>query len=183
MREKIFQKSLECGAEVYLIMLGTNDANVSNWDRNLFRIAYKALVRKYTELRQKPLVFLMIPPACFEDPSSGISGFGVHPEYLGSRKLLFRHLLEPFPTGSEAGKIGRTAGGTHRGPRRLISAVMTNKAVPPVKRQGDVAVRAADRLSAGPAGDKIAHAPPVKEEHHLFLPLKRLLHPLIQGPG
>ena len=91
-REKIFQKSLECGAEVYLIMLGTNDANVSNWDRNLFRISYKALVRKYTELRHKPLVFLMIPPACFEDPSSGISGFGVHPEYLEEAAKIIRQI-------------------------------------------------------------------------------------------
>lgn len=75
--DKLYQRSLECKADIYLIMLGSNDAKPHNWNTDKFEKEYDEFVRKYRELDNKPQVILMIPPHCFPDKETGIVGFGI----------------------------------------------------------------------------------------------------------
>ena len=61
-KDKFYQISLHCGAEIYLIMLGTNDAKPYNWDRERYRRELASFVEEYRALPQQPRVVLMTPP-------------------------------------------------------------------------------------------------------------------------
>lgn len=76
-RDHIFRRSLECRAEVYLILLGTNDAKPFNWNRDRFEREYEAFVRNYTEQPDAPRVVLMTPPQVFGTDSRGMAAFGI----------------------------------------------------------------------------------------------------------
>ena len=47
--DKLYQRSLECKADIYLIMLGSNDAKPHNWNTDKFEKEYDEFVRKYAE--------------------------------------------------------------------------------------------------------------------------------------
>ena len=64
-REEIYEASLKAQAEVYVIMLGTNDSKPQNWDAGKFREELEALVRVYQALPSHPTVYLMTPPKAF----------------------------------------------------------------------------------------------------------------------
>ena len=81
-RDKFYPISLRCGAECYLIMLGTNDAKPYNWNRERYARALDALVREYAGLPQYPLVILMTPPQCYDDPRLGKVGFDIDRETI-----------------------------------------------------------------------------------------------------
>ena len=73
----IYQYSLKCHAETYLIMLGTNDAKRFNWNRERFAEQYPQFVHSYLNLGNQPEVILMIPPCVFADEESGAVAFGI----------------------------------------------------------------------------------------------------------
>ena len=81
-RDKFYNISLRCGAEIYLIMLGTNDAKPYNWDKERYRRELKAFVSEYSALSHHPSVILMTPPQCFEDPKLGKVGFDIDKETI-----------------------------------------------------------------------------------------------------
>lgn len=81
-RDRIFRRSLECGADMYLILLGTNDAKPFNWNRGRFEREYEAFVRNYTERPNAPGVILMTPPRVFGTDSRGMAAFGIQAEIL-----------------------------------------------------------------------------------------------------
>ena len=81
-RDKFYRISLRCRAEVYLILLGTNDAKPYNWDRERYERELKAFVREYVSLENHPRVVLMTPPRCFEDPKTGIVAFDISGETI-----------------------------------------------------------------------------------------------------
>ena len=76
--DHIFQRSLACGAELFLILLGTNDAKPSNRDRERFERDYEAFVHNYTQLQHAPRVVVMTPPQVFGTDEHGVAAFGVH---------------------------------------------------------------------------------------------------------
>lgn len=80
--DKIFEYSLECGAETYLILLGTNDAKPWNWDQKRFEKDYESFIKRYIELPGKPEVILMTPPQCFPDETSGIVPYGIRKDVI-----------------------------------------------------------------------------------------------------
>ena len=81
-KDKFYQISLHCGAEIYLIMLGTNDAKPYNWDRERYRRELASFVEEYRALPQKPRVLLMTPPRCYDDPKIGKVAFDIDRETI-----------------------------------------------------------------------------------------------------
>lgn len=64
-REKAFMKSLNCKANKYILMLGTNDSKPVNWNPDRFENELDVFVKYYLELESKPDVILMQPPRSF----------------------------------------------------------------------------------------------------------------------
>ena len=81
-KDKFYQISLHCGAEIYLIMLGTNDAKPYNWDRERYRRELASFVEEYRALPQQPRVVLMTPPRCYDDPKIGKVAFDIERETI-----------------------------------------------------------------------------------------------------
>lgn len=76
-QEDRFTASQEYKADYVLLMLGTNDAQASNWvDDATFSTDYKAIVESYRNLSSKPQVILITPPVIREND------FGYQPELL-----------------------------------------------------------------------------------------------------
>ena len=76
--DRLFRRSLECKADVYLILIGTNDARAFNRNAGRFQSDYEAFVRNYTELPNAPRVIVMTPPHVFGADGHGVAAFGIH---------------------------------------------------------------------------------------------------------
>ncbi|MCR5230760.1 MAG: hypothetical protein K6D03_11600 [Solobacterium sp.] len=75
--DKFYPISKAVKAEIYLIMLGTNDAKPYNWNGDRYRRELKAFLEEYMNLENHPRVIVMIPPHCFEDPKIGAVAFDI----------------------------------------------------------------------------------------------------------
>lgn len=76
-RDRIYEDSLSCKADLYLIMFGTNDAKPQNWIEDRFRTDYENFVKRYLDFPDHPRVVLMIPPHCFPEGDGPIASFGI----------------------------------------------------------------------------------------------------------
>ena len=65
--DRFYQESLGSGAGIFLLMLGSNDAKVFNWDESNYRRELSEFVRTYLSLPQHPVVILMQPTAVWKD--------------------------------------------------------------------------------------------------------------------
>lgn len=81
-KEKFWKLTHEVQAEIYLLMLGTNDSKPYNWDAERFERQYGEFAQSYRELSQKPRVILMAPPCCFPDPQTGTVGYDIDGEIV-----------------------------------------------------------------------------------------------------
>ena len=79
--DRFYQASLQCGAEIYLLMLGSNDAKYYNWNESNYRKELREFVDTYRSLPQHPLVILMQPTAAWRD-RHGKDPFGIRPEII-----------------------------------------------------------------------------------------------------
>lgn len=52
-------------ADLYLIMLGTNDSKPQNWNAEQYRAQLKKFAKEYQQLPHEHTVCLMTPPSCF----------------------------------------------------------------------------------------------------------------------
>lgn len=75
--DKFYPISKETKAEIYLILLGTNDAKPYNWNEERYERELHALLKEYIEMEHGPKVILMSPPHCYEDKKSGIVLFDI----------------------------------------------------------------------------------------------------------
>ena len=67
-----YTASLNAAADVYIVMLGTNDANRKNdWDAALYESDLKDMVDAYRAANPETAVTLMAPPAVFPDSATG----------------------------------------------------------------------------------------------------------------
>ena len=78
----MFDRALGSGADVFLLMLGTNDTKDRYWDAAQFYTDFRYLAQSILDLRPKSLI-LMLPPKAFAG-SSGVTAFGVSDERLSS---------------------------------------------------------------------------------------------------
>ena len=67
-----YPKSLEAAADMYIIMLGTNDANkVNEWDAALYESDLNDMVDAYRGANPDAVIYLIAPPAVFPDAKTG----------------------------------------------------------------------------------------------------------------
>ena len=63
--ENFYEISHDSGADIFVIMLGTNDSKPYNWDAESYRAELADFARSYMELPNAPQVYLMTPPRAF----------------------------------------------------------------------------------------------------------------------
>ena len=75
--QPVYTASQASGADIFIIMLGTNDSKPYNWEGNadLYRTELEAFVRSYMELENEPDIYLMVPPKAF--PVDGVIGYDI----------------------------------------------------------------------------------------------------------
>ena len=68
-KEKYYYQSLKERADIYIIMLGTNDSKPYNWEENkdLYQEELVEMIRGYQYLPDKPEVIVLQPPKCFPE--------------------------------------------------------------------------------------------------------------------
>lgn len=76
--EKEYQKTLKEKADIYIIMLGTNDSKIKNWNTDDYKEQLRAFVRSYQETGEGTKVYLMQPPRSFPDAVTGKVRYGIH---------------------------------------------------------------------------------------------------------
>ena len=81
-KEEYFKISQDINADIYLIMLGTNDTKPFNWNEERFKKEFYNFVSTYINLENKPKVILMTPPACFPEESLKIVAFEINEEII-----------------------------------------------------------------------------------------------------
>ena len=80
--DKFYAISKEIKADLYLIMLGTNDAKPYNWNAKRYADELKSFLKEYIELENRPEVIVMIPPECFVNKSLGKVAFDIDKEVI-----------------------------------------------------------------------------------------------------
>lgn len=74
MSEKTYQSALAMKPDVVIIMLGTNDTKVQNWNfKDTFVADYTKLVASFQSLESKPLIYV-----CRPCPVPGNGGYGIN---------------------------------------------------------------------------------------------------------
>ena len=63
----MYEESIAANADVYILMLGTNDSKPSNWISGDFKAELKEFAKTYLDLSNKPTVFLATPPKAFPE--------------------------------------------------------------------------------------------------------------------
>ena len=91
--DQIYARSLQCKAETYLIMLGTNDGKYINWIRERYERDLNELVSSYRQLDNHPTVILMTPPSCFPDKDGNVA-FGINAAFVGEAAAVVRKIGE-----------------------------------------------------------------------------------------
>ena len=71
--ESYYTESLELKADIYIIMLGSNDSRPSCWNEENYRTELREFVESYQAVSDDTKVYLMQPPKCFAPSGYGIS--------------------------------------------------------------------------------------------------------------
>ncbi len=82
--DKFYRESKRGCADIYLIMLGTNDAKPYNWNAGRFEQQLDSFCDEYIRLKHHPRVILMTPPHCFADRVTGVVGFDIDGNILNN---------------------------------------------------------------------------------------------------
>ena len=83
-REKFYTATHEVAADIYIIMLGTNDSKPFNWKGNedKYKPELKAFVESYQKVQETPCIYLMQPPRAFGllNDKLDFVGYSIKPE-------------------------------------------------------------------------------------------------------
>lgn len=69
--EDFFASSQAENADIYVIMLGSNDSKPQFWNKEQFTEEYREFIKTYLDLECAPTVYVMIPPAIFIEQDGG----------------------------------------------------------------------------------------------------------------
>ena len=93
-----FRLSKECGAQGYLIMLGTNDSKPGYWNAEAYEEQLEEFALSYVNLPQNPEVVLITPPCAFAADGSDTAAYDI-------RNSVIRDEISPIVK-RVAGKLG-----------------------------------------------------------------------------
>ena len=79
-RKRVYRESLAWNPDIVLLMLGTNDTKHRNWDPEVFRRDYTAIVQSYKQLPSHPRIILIAPIRIHL--VAGLPLMGLHPEHM-----------------------------------------------------------------------------------------------------
>lgn len=79
-KEKMYKSSLDCNADIYTIMLGTNDTKKWNWDAARYEAELEEFAKKYIAIAGADHVFLMRPIHSFK--VLGFNTYGIRDEQI-----------------------------------------------------------------------------------------------------
>ena len=65
--EQAYQEALKSNADIVILMLGTNDSKISQWNEEDFRRDYLEMSRNFLAMESKPSLYIMIPPPLYAD--------------------------------------------------------------------------------------------------------------------
>ena len=82
--EPEYKKTLKEKGDVYIIMLGTNDSKVRNWNTEDYKEQLRAFVTSYQKVNQRAKIYLMQPPRCFPDEKTGIVNYKVKNDLIAT---------------------------------------------------------------------------------------------------
>ena len=69
----LYPYTLDLKADVYLVMLGSNDTKPQNWNEENYETQLKEFLKGYMSLSNHPRVIVMIPSECFPDETGKIA--------------------------------------------------------------------------------------------------------------
>ena len=64
---QVYQMALKSNPDIFVFMLGTNDAKSYNWDQKNFTKDFIDIVQTLKNVPSQPEVFVMIPPPLYQD--------------------------------------------------------------------------------------------------------------------
>jgi lysophospholipase L1-like esterase len=68
---ELYTNSLAEEADIYVIMLGSNDSKPEFWNKEQFILEYTEFIRGYLDLDSAPTVYVMIPPRVYVEQDGG----------------------------------------------------------------------------------------------------------------
>ena len=80
--ENFYELSHEAAADIYVIMLGTNDSKPYNWNAEKYRSELTDFVKSYMSLENAPAVYVMTPPAAFVVDGADAVGYDIQAETI-----------------------------------------------------------------------------------------------------
>ena len=80
-----YERSMESDADMFIIMLGTNDSNANTWNEDSFREDYSELLDTYLEAFPEAAIYTMTPPCAYNMEESDTAAGGVQPEVLDAQ--------------------------------------------------------------------------------------------------
>ena len=69
----LYPHTLNLKADVYLVMLGSNDTKPQNWNEENYKTQLKEFLKGYLSLDNHPRVIVMIPTECFPDKTGKVA--------------------------------------------------------------------------------------------------------------
>lgn len=82
--EPEYKKTLKEKGDVYIIMLGTNDSKVRNWNTEDYKEQLRVFVTSYQKVNKRAKIYLMQPPRCFPDEKTGIVNYKVKNDLIAT---------------------------------------------------------------------------------------------------
>jgi len=77
-----YAQSLESNPDIVILMLGTNDSKISNWDPVEYEAGLRKLLESYIALDNAPTVYLIRSPYCFAVDGSDIAEYTIQPSVV-----------------------------------------------------------------------------------------------------
>lgn len=82
--EAYYKKTLKEKADIYIIMLGTNDSKIRNWNTDDYKEQLRTFVESYQEANEDARIYIMQPSRCFPDKNSGKVRYKIQNELIAT---------------------------------------------------------------------------------------------------
>lgn len=81
-KEAYYKRTLKEKADIYIIMLGTNDSKIINWNTNDYKQRLNKFVESYQNANKDAHIYIMRPSRCFPDKTTGRVKYAIQNEHI-----------------------------------------------------------------------------------------------------